>query len=107
MDPLQTIIGIKLTNALAGIAGGTVRALLMRGPLSHSIGAVVIGCFTSSYTGPTAYAVALKYLPIIPVEPSTEHTISFLLGVTAMFVCEAAINKVRKWSANPILPTAT
>jgi hypothetical protein len=93
MDPLQTIIGIKLTNALAGIAGGTVRALLMRGPLSHSIGAVVIGCFTSSYTGPTAYAVALKYLPIIPVEPSTEH--------------EAAINKVRKWSANPILPTAT
>lgn len=42
MDPLQGIIGIKLTHLLAGVAGGIVRALLAGGSWLAVISSVVV-----------------------------------------------------------------
>jgi hypothetical protein len=103
MDPVQTWIGVKLTNLLAGMAGGSVYAILMKGTKGESFGYVMVGLATAAYLTVPVYAVAIKYLPV-PVDNATENATGFLLGVTAMYLCRTAINMVRKWSNNPVLP---
>lgn len=103
MDPLQTLIGIKLTHLLAGVAGGTVRAFMSGEGWLAAFSSVVVGSLTAGYlTGPV-YLAAQKYVAI-PVDPSTEHAIGFLVGLTAMLICEGVLKSARIWSRRPTIP---
>lgn len=103
MDPLQHLIGIKLTHVLAGLAGGTVRALLMGGGWWAAVTSVIAGSLTSAYLTASVYSLAVAYTPIAR-DTSSEHAIGFLVGLTAMLLCEGAIRSARTWSRNPVLP---
>ena len=104
MDPLQQLIGIKLTHVLAGLAGGTVRALLMGGGWWAAVTSVIAGSLTSAYMTTPVYSLAIAYTPIAH-DASSEHAIGFLVGLTAMLLCEGALRAARSWSRNPVLPS--
>lgn len=99
----ETVLGIKVTHVVAGIAGGTVRALLLGGGWVAAITSVVIGSITAGYVTTPAYYLALKWFPV-PAEPSTEHAIGFLVGLTAMLICEGFLKYAKGWSRNPVVP---
>jgi hypothetical protein len=100
---IETIIGVKLTHIVAGIAGGTVRALLMGSGWLAATTSVIIGSATAAYLTTPAYYMATRYFPV-PQEPSTEHAIGFLVGLTAMLICEGCMKYVKDWSIKPSLP---
>lgn len=103
MDPLQALIGIKTTHLVAGIAGGTVRAFLSGGGWLAATASVIVGCLTAGYLTSPAFSLALAYTPL-PAEDASEHAIGFLVGLTAMMICEGALRVARTWSRNPRLP---
>jgi len=103
MDPLQQLIGIKATHLLAGLAGGTVRALLMGGGWWAATTSVMIGSLTAGYMTAPAFAAATAYFGI-PPETSTEHAVGFLVGLMAMLLCEGILRMARTWAKNPTLP---
>lgn len=103
MDPFQAIFGIKLTHFLAGVAGGTVRALLAGGGWFGAVTSVIAGALTASYLTTPAFRMARSYLSV-PDEPPTEHAVGFLVGLTAMLICEGFIKSARLWSRSPTLP---
>ena len=104
MDPLQSLIGIKLTHLLAGVAGGIVRALLAGGSWFAAISSVVVGSLTAGYLTAPVYAGAKTWFPIVGHDVSSEHAISFLVGLTAMLICEGVLRFIRAWSRNPTIP---
>ena len=104
MDPVQTVLGIKATHLFAGVAGGTVRALLAGGGWLAAISSVVIGSLTAGYLTTPVYAAAKMYFPALTGDASTEHAIGFLVGLTAMLICESVLRFIRGWSRNPKLP---
>lgn len=104
MDPLQGLIGIKLTHLLAGVAGGIVRALLAGGSWVAAISSVIVGSLTAGYLTAPVYAGAKAWFPVVAHDISTEHAISFLVGLTAMLICEGVLRAARGWSKNPKLP---
>lgn len=100
MDPIETAVGIKLTHLIAGVAGGTVRAFLSGEGFIAAFSSVVVGSLTAGYlTGPV-YAAARSYVDL-PPDPSSEHAIGFLVGLTAMLICEGVLRAVRGWSKKP------
>lgn len=106
VDPLQGIIGIKLTHLLAGVAGGIVRALLAGGSWLAAISSVVVGSLTAGYLTAPIYAGAKTWLPVIGHDVSSEHAISFLVGLTAMLICEGVLRAAHGWSKNPKMPNS-
>lgn len=100
MDPLHSLLGLKLGHLLAGIAGGMVRALLMGGGWMAAFTSIVVGALTSSYLTPSIskYSASLWFISL------DEHATGFLLGVTAMFLCEGVIIMAKNWRKNPTLP---
>lgn len=103
MDPLQQLIGIKVTHVLAGLAGGTVRALLMGGGWWAATASVTVGSLTAAYLTTPVYSLSVAYTPLAR-DPSSEHAVGFLVGLTAMLLCEGALRAARAWSRNPVLP---
>lgn len=103
MDPLQALIGIKSTHLIAGVAGGVVRALLAGGDVMSAIAAVVVGSLTAGYLTTPVYQAATNYLPLVK-DQSTEHAVGFLVGLTAMLICEGTLRAVKTWSRNPKIP---
>lgn len=103
MDPIQGFLGIKLTHLLAGVAGGTVRAFLSGEGWLAAFSSVVVGSLTAGYLTAPVYAGAQKYFSI-PADPSTEHAIGFLVGLTAMLICEGVLRSARLWSRRPHVP---
>lgn len=103
MDPLQGFLGIKLTHLLAGVAGGTVRAFMSGEGWLAAFSSVVVGSLTAGYLTAPVYAGTQKYFSI-PPDPSTEHAIGFLVGLTAMLICEGVLRSARLWSKKPVLP---
>ena len=104
MDPVQALLGIKTTHLVAGVAGGAVRALLAGGGWLAAISSVVIGSLTAGYLTTPVYAAARAYFPTLTGGISTEHAIGFLVGLTAMLICEGVLRFIRGWSRNPKLP---
>ena len=104
MDPLQTLLGIKTTHLVAGVAGGIVRAFLAGGGWLAAISAVVIGSLTAGYLTAPVYSAARAWFPLLAGDASSEHAIGFLVGLTAMLICEGVTKAVRGWSNNPKLP---
>ena len=105
MDPVEAAVGIKLTHLLAGVAGGTVRAFLAGEGFLAAFSSVIVGSLTAGYlTGPV-YAAAQNYIDL-PADPSTEHAIGFLVGLTAMLICEGVLRAVHAWAKKPHFPKA-
>lgn len=103
MDPVQSFLGIKLTHLFAGVAGGTVRAFMSNEGWLAAFSSVVVGSLTAGYLTAPVYAGAQKYFSL-PPDPSTEHAIGFLVGLTAMLICEGMLRSVRVWSRKLTLP---
>ena len=106
MDPLQSLIGIKLTHLLAGVAGGVVRAFLAGGSWVAAISSVVVGSLTAGYLTSPVYKGAQSWFPALGHDTSSEHAIGFLVGLTAMLICEGVLRAARGWSKNPKLPNS-
>ena len=104
MDPVQAVLGIKATHLVAGVAGGTVRALLAGGGWLAAISSVVIGSLTAGYLTTPVYAAAKAYFPLLAGDASSEHAIGCLVGLTAMLICEGVLRFIRAWSRNPTIP---
>jgi hypothetical protein len=104
MDPVQGFLGIKLTHLLAGVAGGTVRAFLAGGGWLAAVSSVVIGSLTAGYLTTPIYAGVKAYFPAVNRDISSEHAVSFLVGLTAMLICEGVLRAARGWSKNPTIP---
>lgn len=98
MEPVSTIFGIKITNIIAGILGGSVRAFLVGGNWFQYFISVFTGGVTAAY-----FSTPLTYSPInywqLP-----EGTVGFLVGLTGMLLCEGIMRYARSWSRNPSLP---
>lgn len=105
MDPLQSFLGIKLAHLVSGIAGGTVRALISGGDWISAVTAVITGSLTAGYLTIPIYQIGTTYLSI-PQEPASEHAAGFLVGLTAMMICEGVLRFVRAWAKSPTLPGA-
>lgn len=104
MDPVQGFLGIKLTHLLAGVAGGTVRAFLAGGGWLAAVSSVVIGSLTAGYLTTPVYAGMRAYFPSMSKDISSEHAVGFLVGLTAMLICEGVLRAARGWSKNPTIP---
>lgn len=105
MDPLQGLIGIKLTHLLAGVAGGVVRAFLAGGSWLAAVSSVVVGSLTAGYLTTPVYTGAKSWFPALGNDTSSEHAIGFLVGLTAMLICEGVLKTARVWARNPSFPT--
>lgn len=97
MDPLAGI-GIKLSHLIAGLAGGSVRYLLAGGSWVSAVASVVIGSLTAAYMTVPVYAILVPYVPTAPAQQA-EHATGFLVGLTAMVLCEGVMKRARAWSA--------
>ncbi len=104
MDPVQGLLGIKITHLVAGIAGGVVRAFLSGGGWLAATSSVVVGSLTAGYLTTPVYAGAKHYFPSLGADISSEHAISFLVGLTAMMICEGVLRAARGWSRSPTIP---
>lgn len=100
---METIFGIKITHLIAGIAGGTVRALLTGGTWGMAVASVLVGAMTAGYLTQSSYFALIRYFPAW-ADPSTEHALGFVIGVSAMVLCEGILIHAKKWSRNPKLP---
>lgn len=103
MDPVEAAVGVKLTHLLAGVAGGTVRAFLSGEGFLASFSSVVVGSLTAGYLTTPVYAGVRSYVEL-PADPSSEHAIGFLVGLTAMLICEGVLRAVRGWANKPNFP---
>ena len=95
--------GVKSAVVLGGAAGGGVRALLLRGDPYTSVTAIVVGALAAAYLTAPIYAIMLKYTSL-PVDASMEHSMSFLIGLSGLFICEGVLLWAKKWSVKPSIP---
>jgi uncharacterized membrane protein len=103
MDWLHAFLGIKASHLIAGIAGGIVRAFLTGSDLMTAVASVVVGSLTAGYLTSPIFTATAPYLPL-PPDASTEHAVSFLVGLTAMLLCEGVLRATKTWSKNPKMP---
>jgi hypothetical protein len=101
-DWIFDYFGVKAASLAAGAAGGGVRALLIRGDFYSSIVAVVTGIFAAAYLTTPIYAMLLRYTAL-PVEQALERSVSFLVGLTGLFLCEGVLLWAKRWASNPSL----
>ena len=92
---LETLLGIKITHLGAGFAGGTVRYILLGGSWLQGVTSVISGSLTAAYLTNPAYFLTIRYFPDT-AEPSTEHAVGFLVGLTGLLICEGIMNYVKK-----------
>ncbi len=59
---------------------------------------------TVGYLTTPVYAAAKAYFPALEGDASFEHAIGFLVGLTAMLICEGVLRAARGWSRQPKLP---
>lgn len=81
-------LGIKLPDVVSGFLGGVVNAFIMRDSRPWSVIASVL-------TG----AIAANYLvePVARYLSLTHGPTGFLIGLTAMVLCQGALSAARKW----------
>lgn len=91
---LETIAGIKLTHIGAGLAGGSVRYILLGGTWRQAFASVFSGCLAAAYGTPFAYFALTHYMPSWK-DPSTELVMGFLVGLCALILCEGVMNYVK------------
>ena len=89
--------GVKLSHIVAGLAGGTVRAFLSGSGVMAAIASVIVGAITAAYMTTPVSQIALKITGLPPAN-STEHSVAFVVGLTAMLICEGTIRYVRAYT---------
>lgn len=88
-DPdFLTSLGIKASDLVGGLAGGIVNAFVFQKTHPFAVmGSVVVGCLTAAYlTEPASHYIG-----------TTGGATSFLVGLTAMAICQAVVAAVQKW----------
>lgn len=103
IPPEPALLGLKAAHLLAGAIGGLVRSLSRPGgSLMRHIGTAIVGTAVAGYGTPLGTHLAARWLasPEITVA-SLEGMVGFLLGLTGMSICEAAIRWVRMWRDGP------
>jgi len=102
-DWFLTYLNIKLSYLLAGAAGGIVRAFLIGTSIYTACASIIIGTLTATYMTSTVsdiYGAIFR----VAVEPNFQHGVAFVVGLTAMLICEGLLRMARKWSKNPVFP---
>lgn len=92
-------LGLNEGTATAGLLGGTVRGLIIQGGWVNGIISAIVGCITANYMAP-GIALSTTFNPWT----WSEGTIGFVVGMTAMLLCEGIIKYAREWAAHPTLP---
>lgn len=99
-DPFQSILGIKASSVLAGLAGGLVRSLILPGlTVRQAIVSCIIGALTAGYLTPAA----VEYWPF-EASQGIEGAFGYAIGLSAMLICEGVIRAARHWRDDPKLP---
>lgn len=101
---LTTLLGIKLSHLMAGVAGGIVRAFMVGNSFFAAFSSVMTGALTAAYMTVPVASIYTKITGTI-VDLNFEHGIAFCTGLTAMLICEGVLRYVRKWSQSPTLGT--
>lgn len=102
-DWFLTYLNIKLSYLLAGAAGGIVRAFLIGTSAYAAISSIIVGTLSATYLTSTAsqiYGAVFR----VNVEPNLQHGVAFVVGLTAMLICEGLLRMACKWAKNPVLP---
>ena len=106
IDPLFAIFGIKTSHIGGGLAGGGMRFLLAGGSWRQAVVFVTAGVLASGYLTPGAYYMLTHYAPSF-ADPGVEGSVGFLVGLTAMLICEGFLALVKKWSEAPFIPSVS
>lgn len=92
-------VGLNESTATAGLLGGTVRGLIIQGGWVNGIVSALVGAITANYM---ASSIAMS--PTFNVWNWNEGTIGFIVGMSAMLICEGILKCMRDWSQDPKLP---
>lgn len=96
---VDTFFGIKAVQLVAGLMGGLVRALLAP---AKTVGTIVTSCVVGGVTAGYMTPVAAPFLAdklSVPEGASLEPVTGFLVGLTAMAICEFAIGWVSAYAS--------
>lgn len=91
--------GLNESTATAGLMGGTVKNLIVRGGFLNGIVSALTGAITANYIAP---GVALSH-SFNPWSWS-EGTIGFLVGMTSFLICEGTLKYVQGLFTSQKLP---
>lgn len=101
-DPTTTDLlkelGIRISDVMAGFAGGVVNAFVFKraNPVAI-IGSIVVGALTANYLG----EVATRYVPGV-----SNNASAFIVGLCAMGICQGLVETVARWKFKPRNPDA-
>jgi hypothetical protein len=98
-DDLLSQIGVRVPDLFAGLAGGVVRTLLdsKLQPVITVMSAIT-GGLTANYTAQTLSAGINRIIEPLAGAPLDKGFSAFVIGLGAMWICQAIIGKVRRWS---------
>ncbi|MCJ8143805.1 hypothetical protein MKI84_12850 [Ancylobacter sp. A5.8] len=99
MLPEPALLGLKAAHLLAGAIGGLVRSMTRPGgSIMRHIGTAIVGTAVAGYGTPIGTHLAARWLASPDISTaSLEGMVGFLLGLTGMSLCEAAIKWARLW----------
>ncbi|TSJ64622.1 hypothetical protein FO470_05020 [Starkeya sp. 3C] len=103
LPPEPALMGLKFAHLAAGFIGGLARSLTRPGgSLARHVGTAMVGTAVAGYGTPVGAVFAARWLadPGLSVA-SIEGIVGFVLGLTGMSLCEAAIRWVKIWRDGP------
>lgn len=98
-DLLYSLFGLKSPHVFAGLFGGTVRGLISKGfTWPQRIISAVVGALTAGYATPVVVPLAQHWIVAWGYRMGElEGSVGFALGLVGMTVCDALIQRARKW----------
>lgn len=103
MDFGGEFLGVKFAHLLAGVAGGVVRAVILKSRFIDGFFSALAGSLTAAYLTDPTFALVKLLSPALNTD-RMEYASSFIVGLTAMSICEGLMKKARAWSKKPVLP---
>lgn len=101
MHDWQLFFGVKVSSLLAGLAGGLVRALMMRSGLTkwQVFVSCIVGALTAGYLTPV-------FMHVLPYHDAAgaEGAVGYAIGLSAMYLCEGVMRAAKSWRDDPKLP---
>lgn len=89
MNETLLALGITIKHAIAGFAGGVASAFVFRNARpADALSSVLVGTLTANYF--TEHASRVTGLG--------EGGAGFLIGLTAMIICQKVVDAARKWT---------
>ena len=92
-------LGFNESTATAGLLGGTVRGLIIKGGWINGIISAFVGAVVANYMAP---GIAIS--KTINVWGWSEAMVGFVVGMAGMLICEGVLKYARDWSMNPKIP---